>query len=139
MFVSPELVLAQLAATLAFADDSAFQSRIFLYADAAAADGSTPVGAPLVEVVLGIPCGTLDGGHLVLQPADIGGAMVLVGGVPRAAQWVRGDGVLVAAGTVTDAANAGDFQVLGATTAPGDDSPTLLAGGLVRLGDVVLD
>ena len=36
-------------------------------------------------------------------------------------------------------ADAGGFRIAGGTTAPGDDAPLLLAGGLVLLGDVVLD
>ena len=64
--------------------------------------------------------------------------MVLANGVPRAAHWVSGTGVLVAAGTVTDTDHDGDFRIGGAPTAPGDTSPTLYAGGLVLLGTVTL-
>ena len=45
----------------------------------------------------------------------------------------------MAAGTVTDMDHGGDFRIDGAPTAPGDDTPTLYAGGLVLLGAVVLD
>lgn len=139
MRVGPEHALAQLAASLAFADAGALQSSIVLYADAAVATGAAPTGSPLAEVILAKPCGTLAAGVLTLNVADPEGTLVLLQGIPRAARWMNGDGKLVAAGTVTDTANAGDFRVAGGTTAPGDDSPTLYPGGLVLLGDVVFD
>ena len=71
--------------------------------------------------------------------ADPAGAMVLATGQPRAAQWVSGAGLLVAAGSVTDMDHGGDFRVGGAATPAGDDTPTLYAGGLVLLGAVVMD
>lgn len=139
MVVGTEHAMAQLAASLAFADAGAEPSRILLYADAAAAAGAAPAGEPLAEIVLSKPCGTIADGKLTLHPADPAGAMVLANGTPRAAHWVSGEGRLVGAGTVTDMAHEGDFRIGGATTAPGDDSPALYAGGLVLLGDVVLD
>lgn len=138
MIIGTEHTLAQLAASLAFADAGAQPSRILLYADAGAATGAAPSGAPLATVTLAQPCGTLAAGVLTLRPADAAGSMVLSTGVPLAAQWLRGDGVLIAAGTVTDLANGGDFQVGGAATLPGDTSPTLYAGGVVLLGAVAL-
>lgn len=138
MTISPQHALAQLAATLAFADDAAGASVVHLYADANAATGTVPPDVPLASITLAQPCGTLTGGTLVLHPADAGGALVQATGIPRAAQWVRGDGVLVAAGTVTDTTGGGDFRVAGAATAVGETSPTLYAGGKVLLGDVAL-
>ena len=139
MTLGPDHILAQLAASIAFADAGAQSSRIRLYADAGAATGATPAGAPLAEVTLAKPCGTIAAGQLTLHVADPAGAMVLATGQPRAAQWVSGEGKLVAAGTVTDMDHGGDFRVGGASTPPGDDTPTLYAGGLVLLGAVVLD
>ena len=139
MNVGPDLVLAQLAASIAFADAGAQPSRILLYADALAGTGAAPSSAPLAEIALAKPCGSIAAGQLTLHVADPAGAMVLATGQPRAAQWVSGAGLLVAAGTVTDMDHAGDFRVGGAPTAPGDDTPTLYAGGLVLLGAVVLD
>ena len=138
MTIGPAHALAQLAATLAFADDGALPSVILLYADAALATGGTPFDAPLAEVALAKPCGTVTDGVLTLHFAAPGGSMVLINGTPRAAHWVNGAGVLVAAGTVTDVDNDGDFRIAGAPTAPGDTAPALYAGGLVLLGDVVL-
>lgn len=138
MTIGPAHALAQLTATLAFADDGALPSRVLLYADAALATGGTPFDAPLAEVALAKPCGTITDGVLTLHPAAPGGSMVLINGTPRAAHWVNGAGVLVAAGTVTDTDNDGDFRIAGAPTAPGDTSPALYAGGVVLLGDVTL-
>ena len=138
MVIGQDHALAQLAATLAFADAAASASVILLFSDVSAATGSTPAVAPLATIELAKPCGTIAGGVLSLSPADPGGALVMQTGVPRAAHWLRGDGVLVAAGTVTDAENGGDFTVAGAATAPGETSPTLYAGGKVLLGAVAL-
>ena len=139
MVIGQDHALAQLAASIAFADTGAQPSRIRLYTDAGAATGAAPAGAPLAEVLLAKPCGTIAAGQLTLHVADPAGAMVLANGQPRAAQWVSGDDKLVAAGTVTDMDHGGDFRIGGASTAPGDDTPTLYAGGLVLLGAVVLD
>ena len=138
MTIGPAHALAQLAATLAFADDGALPSRVLLYADAALATGGTPFDAALAEIVLAKPCGTITDGVLTLHPAAPGGSMVLANGTPRAAHWVSGTGALVAAGTVTDVDHDGDFSIGGAPTAPGDTSPALYAGGVVLLGDVTL-
>ena len=139
MTIGAEHTAALLAASIAFADTGAQPSRICLYADAGAASGAAPSGAPLAEITLDKPCGTIAAGQLTLRVADPAGAMVLANGQPRAAQWVSGEGKFVAAGTVTDLDHGGDFRVGGAPTAPGDDTPTLYAGGLVLLGAVVLD
>ena len=139
MTIGADHALAQLAASIAFADAGAQPSVIRMYADATAADGNSPAGAPLAEVTLAKPCGSIAAGQLTLHVADAAGALVLVTGQPRAAQWVSGEGKLVAAGTVTDMDHGGDFRIGGASTPPGDDTPALYAGGLVLLGAVVLD
>ena len=139
MILGPDHALAQLAASIAFADVGALPSVIRLYADAGAATGAVPVDGPLAEIALAKPCGTIAAGHLTLHVADPAGAMVLASGQPRAAQWINGAGLLVAAGTVTDMDHGGDFRIGGASTPPGDDTPTLYAGGLVLLGAVALD
>lgn len=138
MVVGAAHALAQLAATLVFADTGPLPSRIYLYEHPDMATGAAPYVAPIAEITLAKPCGTLAAGSLTLHTAGAGG-MVLSDGTPHAAQWVNGDGALVAAGTVTDMANGGDFRIGGSPTLPGEDSPTLYAGGLVLLGAVVLD
>ena len=136
--IGPEVVQAQLAATLAFADSGAGPSVIRMYATPRPAPGADPGGPAMADVVLGKPCGVLSAGALVLQYADPAGGMVLSTGIPRWARWVRSDGAMVADGTVTDAAHEGDFVVTGAVTPPGESSPTLYAGGRVLLGAVTL-
>ena len=86
MTLGPDHTLAQLAASIAFADAGAQPSRIRVYADAAAATGAAPAGAPLAELLLSKPCGTIAAGQLTLHVADPAGAMVLATGQPRAAQ-----------------------------------------------------
>ena len=139
MMVGPEHALAQITTSLAFADAGTLPASILLYAESAVATGAAPTTSALAEITLAKPCGTLTGGVLTLHVADPDGALVLQQGIPRAARWMSGDGKLVGAGTVTDTLNAGDFRIDGGTTAPGDDAPMLYAGGLVLLGDVVLD
>lgn len=130
--ISAEHAAAQLAATLVFADAGADPSRIRLYTEP---DGA---GTLLAEIALTKPCGTLSGGVLTLHPADAGGTMILQTGIPRSGRWISGAGLLVAAGIVTDLAHDGDFKVAGGSTAAGDDSPALYAGGLVVLGALTL-
>lgn len=139
MVVGPAHVLAQLAASIAFADKGAANSRIFLYADAGASTGAAPSGSPMAEIELAKPCATLSGSALTLNVASPEGSLVLANAIPKSAQWVNGEGALVAAGTVTDASGDGDFTVSGGVTAAGETSPNLYAGGLVLLGAVVLD
>lgn len=139
MMVGPEHALAQITASLAFADAGTLPSSILLYAEAAVATGAAPTTNALAEITLAKPCGTITGGVLTLHVANPEGALVLQQGIPRAARWMSGDAKLVGAGTVTDTLNAGDFRIAGGTTATGDDSPMLYAGGNVLLGDVTFD
>ena len=132
--IGPAIAAAQLAATVIAADDAAGPSIIHLYANTRPAPGAPAGAAPLASITLEQPCATIAGGVLTLHPAVNTGTLVLITGIPRWARWERGDGALVADGTVTDTDNGGDFQVAGAGTAPGDTSPTLYAGGLVLLG-----
>lgn len=128
-------IAAQLAASIAFADAASGPSRIRLYTTDQPAAGADPGGAHIVEIVLAKPCATLADGVMTLHAAS-GGAMVLAGGKPKWARWDRSDGKLVADGKTVDAEHEldGDLVIVGGTTAPGDDSPTLQAGGLVLLG-----
>jgi hypothetical protein len=128
--IGPDHASAQLAASIVFADTGALASRIFLY------DGPAGTGDLLAEVALSKPCGTLAAGALTLHPAKAGGALVLLTGIPRSGVWLSGEGKLVTLGTVTDVDNGGDFLVSGATTAAGETSPTLYAGGVVLLGSL---
>ncbi|MDP4074947.1 hypothetical protein [Acidovorax sp. A1169] len=128
-------IAAQLAATIAFADGASGPSRIRLYTTDQPAAGGDPGAPHIVDIVLAKPCATLADGVMTLHPAS-GGAMVLTSGRPKWARWERSDAKLVADGKTVDAEHEldGDLTIVGGTTAPGDDSPTLQAGGLVLLG-----
>lgn len=130
--------LAQLAASIAFADDAPGASAIDLFSTAQPATGAAPGGDALTTVLLAKPCATLAAGVLTLHPADPAGTLVLNSGIPLWARWRRSDMTLIADGTVTDADNGGDFTVSGGVTPPGETSPQLVAGGLVLLGAVTL-
>ena len=136
--IGSDHALAQLAATLAFADAGGGPSVICLYTTVQPAAGAAPGGDAQAEITLAQPCGTIAGGVLTLHAADPAGALVTATGLPRWARWKRADGVLVGDGTVTDAANGGDLTVTGAATPPGETSPMLLAGGRALLGAVNL-
>jgi len=130
--IGPEHAAAQLAASIAFADAGAQASRIQLYDDLGGA------GSLLAEIELTKPCATLASGVITLHTADTGGTLVLLTGIPRSGRWLSGAGLLVVAGTVTDADHDGFFKVAGGATPAGDTSPTLYAGGLVVLGALTL-
>ena len=136
--IGPEHAMAQLAASLVFADAGGGPSVIKVYTTTQPAAGAAPGGAEQAAIVLAQPCATLAAGVLTLHPADPTGAMVLASGLPRWARWERFDGLLVADGTVTDIANGGDFTLTGAATPPGETSPMLYAGGRALLGAVTL-
>lgn len=132
--LSTELVLAQLQATIDFADDAAGNSVIKIYTEALPEAGDTP----LATIVLDKPCGVIAGSSFSLIPDDPLGTLVTTSGIPHGARWEQSDGTLVARGSVTDVANGGDFTVNGGETPVGETSPQLYAGGLVLLGDVTL-
>ena len=136
--IGPEHALAQLAASLVFADAGGGPSVIRAYTTTQPATGAAPGGTEQAAIVLAQPCGAIAAGGLTLNPADPTGALVLATGLPRWARWERFDGLLVADGTVTDTANGGDFTLTGAATPPGETSPMLYAGGRALLGAVLL-
>ena len=131
--LGPEHIAAQIAAqlgiTLAFANLGANgQVNVYLDGDV------LQIAVPLAN-----PCGVIAGGVLTLLAQDAGGALILVSGVPRRAEWVNGEGKLVARGTVSDDAHDGNFQVKGGLTAPGETAPTLYAGGLWSIRDLTFN
>ena len=136
--ISTQHALAQLAATLAFADAGNGPSALHLYATTQPAAGAAPGGDAMAVIVMAVPCGSITGGVLTLHPADPAGAMVTATGLPRWARWVRADGVMVGDCTVTDAASGGDLTITGAATPAGETSPQLYAGGRALLGAVNL-
>lgn len=129
---------AQLAATIAFADTGVGNARVHLYSTARPSAPGAHTDTPMATVLLAKPCAQIVAGVLSLLQQDVGSNLVLTTGIPRWGEWVNGDGALVAEGSVTDDLNGGDFQIVGATTALGETSPTLYAGGLVVLGATTL-
>lgn len=132
--ISSELALAQLQATIDFADDAPGKSVVKLYAEAIPTGSDTPIAT----ITLSKPCGVIASGSFSLIADDPLGTLVSTSGIPKGARWEKSDGTLVARGSVTDALNGGDFTVSGGDTPVGETSPQLYAGGLVLLGDVVL-
>ena len=136
--VGPETSLAQLAATIVFADTGAGNARVRIYTSVRPADLGGASDTPQAEIALAKPCATLVDGVLVLHPLDGDGAMVLSPGLPRWGEWVSAAGVIVTDGSVTDLEHDGDFRVAGGETPDGETSPLLYAGGLVLLGETSL-
>lgn len=136
--IGTALAAAQLEATVAFADAAAGASAILVY-DTVYPGAGAAEGVPAqVTIALQKPCGTVAAGALTLLVADPLGSMVLTTGKSKWARWQRSDGVVLHDGSVTDAAGDGFFKISGGTTGPGESSPLLVAGGLVRLGPVVM-
>ena len=120
---------ARLQGTLGFADSGASSSRIRLYASARPTTGGDPLAAPLVEITLAKPCGEINAGVLTLVQADAGGDLIAQTGTALWARWVNGDEMLIADGSVSDAAGDGDFKVSGTAGA------LLYAGARALLGN----
>lgn len=129
---------AQLQATVDRLDVGSANACVRLYKSARPAALGQP-DTPMAVVTLARPCGIVsEDGLLVLQPADLVGTMVLESGQPRWAELVAGDGTVLLDGGVTDAAHDGCFQVSGAATPEGDDSPMFYAGALLTLAPTAL-
>lgn len=132
MRITPDHNSARLAATMAQIDAGAGHGVIELY-DVVQPTvlGGAPSGPPCATITLTKPCGTIDGGYLVLAQEDVAGDMIDTsssGGVTWALLR-NGGGVIVADGTVTDANGDGDFKLAGSS------GTSLFAGGYVLLGD----
>ena len=118
--VSSELAVAQLAATVSFADVGSGNAYLVVY-DAA--------DIPLTTLVLTKPCGTVTGAVLMITQQEPGGDLIDTTGVASHATWFAGNGTPVAHGAVTDESGAGPF-ILGGTT-----GTQLYAGGRAILGE----
>ncbi|GAD22357.1 hypothetical protein [Acidovorax sp. MR-S7] len=137
--VSDAAYIAQLQGLLARADTGAGRSRLALYTTTPPASmGDAHADTPQATLELAKPCGSLVGGALVLHVADPAGAMVMSQGMPRWAEWIAADGVLLTRCIVTDMDHGGGIRVIGGTTPEGETSPMLYPGGLVQLGLVAL-
>ena len=137
--VGPEAAAAQLAATIARADEGPGFACVRIYSTAQPASIAVPrTDTPQAEVVLLKPCAAIVDGALVMYPRDVEGALVLSNGLPRWADWVAADGSIIATSNCTDAAGGGGWQLEGGETPAGETAPLLYAGGLVQLGETAL-
>lgn len=127
--LGPEHIAAQLAATLVFANRGATgQFKVYLDNDV------LQIAVPLAN-----PCGVIAGGDLRLIAQEAGGALILVSGIPRRAEWLNGEGKLVVRGTVSDGAHDGNFRIEGGLTPAGETGPMLYAGGLWSIRDLTFN
>ena len=132
--ISPGTTLAQLQATMAFADQGIGASRLQIFTAARVAGGAPAGEPPQFEIVLAKPCGAIVDETWSLIAAELGGTLVLTNGIPRWGRWLAGNGAWVADGDVTDMDGGGAIRLAGGQTPPGDNSPMLYAGGLAVLG-----
>jgi len=123
---------ARLQGTITFADTGLLNSRIMLYASTQPAPGAAPGDTPLVEILLTKPCGSIVANALVLTQALPGGDLIAASGAAVWARWVNGNDDIVADGTLTDSAGAGDFKLAGST------GTLIYAGGRAILGTSTL-
>jgi hypothetical protein len=131
MMISTQHNNARLNGTISFADLGVSNASIQFYDSEQPALGGDG-GAPLVEIILNKPCGTVVANALVLSALVAGGTFIESTGVVIWARWLNGNGDVVADGTVTDAAGNGDFRVAGT------EGTTLYAGAYARLGVTAL-
>jgi hypothetical protein len=131
--LSPGAEIAQLEATMAYADQGSGASRLLVFATDKPVPGAAVNATPQVEFVLAKPSGRITGGVWVLAAAQPGGSMVMATGIPRWARWLTAGGAWVADGDVTDADHGGAIRLAGGATPEGDTSPMLYAGGLAVL------
>lgn len=141
--IDPTITVAQLNASVTNIDAAVGNSGLWFYATPQPPYGDPPGAVELFVIVLSKPCATVALGAMTLNALVPTGTMVVTGGRPLWARWLRGDGTLVADGKVTHedyaVSHGGDFTLAGmpAPDLP-DTSPLLLAGGIVLLGTVTL-
>lgn len=137
--IGPATAAAQLAATLARADQGEGRASVRQYTTTRPASIAAPHSdTPQSIIALAKPCATIVDGVLTLHPQDAAGTLVMHAGIPRWADLVAADGTVLVRGRVTDMDHGGAFRVEGAVTPAGEDSPMFYAGGLVQLGVTAL-
>lgn len=110
------------AHTITLADAGAAASTLAIYD---LADPATRV--LLATITLDKPCGQMVGGKIQLAQASSTGDMVLVTGIPSWAEWLDGDGLLLATCTVSAEDGEGDLKI--SSRADGQ----VFAGGFITL------
>lgn len=122
----------RLAGTALFADLGPNPSKIQLFATAKPAVGGAAGGAPLVEIILTKPCGSVVAHKLMLTQADSTGDQVMTSGDVLWGRWLNGNGDLVGDGDASDDSGTGFFKLAGTA------GTTLYAGARATLGNVEL-
>ena len=110
------------AKTLQLADAGAGPSTLQIYDTQ---DAGTR--QKLATITLAKPCGQLVGAQIQLTQADPTGDLVQTTGVPTWAEWLDGDGTLLAACTVSAEGGDGDLKI--SSRADGQ----VFAGGFITL------
>jgi len=127
------LLLAQLQATLVRLDIGTTGNACVRIYTTARPEEMGVSSVPWLEIPLARPAGIITDGLLVLAPQDVAGTMVLTSGVPKWAELVATDGVVLAEGGVTAEGVGGCFEVAGGTVPEGELAPQFYAGGIVTL------
>ena len=137
--LSSEAELVQVQAVLARLDVGAGHARIRIYTTAQPADGKVGNGdTPQCTLTLAKPCGAIVGSALTLYLQDPTGALVMHTGLPRWADLVAADDVVIGRCKATDMDGDGVVRRRGADTPEGETSPLFYAGGRLQLGAVML-
>lgn len=131
--VAGALSAAQMAATLARADQGAGSAELRFYATTMPSTAGPHADSPMCVIQLAKPCAEISAAG-VLSFIAVGPGMVTVGGIPRWCEWLAGDGAQLHLGDVTDEANGGFYKVAGAATPVGETSPLFFAGAMMSLG-----
>lgn len=136
-FGASALRQTQLAATLARLDIGATgAASVRVYSTTLPDPIGTHSDVPMCTHVLARPSGVVSPAGLTLAAGLP--ALVMTPGLPRWAELVAADGVVLHVGDVTDVLGDGFWKAAGADTPPGETSPYFFAGGLLSLGAVVL-
>ena len=137
--LSSEAEMVQVQAVLTRLDVGAGHARIRIYTTAQPADGKVGNSdTPQCTLTLAKPCGAIVGSALTLYLQDATGALVMHTGLPRWADIVAADDVVLFRGAATDMDHGGVVRVRGADTPEGETSPLFYAGGKLQLGAVML-
>ena len=135
--VLPALSAAQLAATIARADTGAGHATLKYYATTVPVGEGPNLDTLLATVTLAKPCGTVTAGALRWNYDAPG--LVTTTGKPRWCVLVAGDNAQLHIGDVTDMGHDGAYRIQGAVTEPGENTPTLIAGGTVSPGTMAIE
>lgn len=122
MQISTALRDARLVAVLTFLALGTENAKVQIFDGVQPDFGATPVGAPLVEIALNEPVGTVAGG--VLTVTTTSEYMVANSGVATWARVINGEGTIAWDCAVGDLNGAGPLKL---------SSTTLYAGGYTRL------